>query len=443
MKIDNKKVITLSVSVQKFKTKPTNWAELAYKRKTITIKELVNHICEGYCICQNFNTKCETFGLKEKRIANFDFADCIILDIDDTFLSMNDFYLSLNDKYKPTIIYTTHSNIDNVKNRFRLIYIFDEPIKSNENYKIIANAIIYNIQKNIERFNLKDKSCLNASQQFAGNGSDEIVYYYNDNIFCPIDFGIDEKCFSIPNSILEREREHNIQSHLEKKVEDTEFMRDFRSMGYKKNEEEFIRKYAETYPFLEATPLPKTNANTPYILLPDNYIKIKRYWYREPQIQDNNKVTYKNHVVKLKSGNRRKLLYDGCLLRKIMLPNITVEYLLYCLVCERRYYVDNQDKVITNKILYQIAKDAWGDMERNINIQKNEKQFVVNPDYCKKHGVSKQAARNIATKMLLDMQLKKLYNTNLSVKENLESLKEMGVKIGKSSLHSWVKSQIM
>ena len=152
-------------------------------------------------------------------------------------------------------------------------------------------------------------------------------------------------------------------------------------------------------------------------------------------------MAYKSHIVKLKSGNRRKLLYDGCLLRKIMLPDITVEHLLYCLVCERRYYVDNQDKVITNKILYQIAKDSWSDIERNINIQKDKRLFIVNPKYCEKYKISKQATRNIAVKMLLDLQLKQLYDTNLSIKENLESLKNQGIKIAKSSLYNWVKSQ--
>lgn len=440
MKKNSEKKITLGVSVQKFKTKPENWTVLTYKRQTITIEELVNRIFEGHCICQNFKTESNIFGLKEKTIANFDFADCLTLDIDDTFISMNDFYLSLKDEHKPTIIYTTYSNVDNVNNRFRLVYAFENPIKTNEHYRSIALAIIYAIQKEIEGFDLKDKTCLNASQQFAGNGSDNIIYYYNDNIFTPTDFGIDEHFFSKSGSILEREKKHNIQSHLENKVGDTEFIRDFKRMGYMKNEEEFICKYAKVYPFLEATPLLEADADTPYILLPENYVEIKRYWYREPQIKNNEKVAYKSHVVKLKSGNRRKLLYDGCLLRKIMLPDITVEHLLYCLVCERRYYVDNQDKVITNKILYQIAKDAWNDMERNINVKKEKRQFVVNPKYCSEHGVSKQSARNIAAKMLLDIQLKQLYNSNLSVKENLELLKNQGVKISKSSLYNWIKS---
>lgn len=207
------------------------------------------------------------------------------------------------------------------------------------------------------------------------------------------------------------------------------------------NEEIFIRKYAEKYPFIEATPLPETDSDIPYILLPDNYVKITRYWYKEPLTKGDGTIVYKSHAVKLKSGHRRKLLYDGCLLRKIMLPSITMEHLLYSLVCERRYYVDNQDKVISNKILYQIAKDAWNDTKRSIKPKKEEKQFVVNPKYCEKHGISKQAARNIAAKMLLDLQLKQLYDMNLSVKENMESLKNQGIKIGKSSLYNWVKSK--
>lgn len=91
--------------------------------------------------------------------------------------------------------------------------------------------------------------------------------------------------------------------------------------------------------------------------------------------------------------------------------------------------------------MYQIAKDAWNDTKRNIKPKKEERQFVVNPKYCEKYRVNKQAARNIAAKMLMDLQLKQLYDTNLSVKENLESLKNQGIKISKSSLYNWVKSQ--
>lgn len=54
-----------------------------------------------------------------------------------------------------------------------------------------------------------------------------------------------------------------------------------------------------------------------------------------------------------------------------------MEHLLYCLVCERRYYVDNQDKVITNKILYQIAKDAWNDTKRSINPKKKKDSLLL------------------------------------------------------------------
>ena len=99
---NSKKKITLGVSVQKFENKPNNWKILTYKRHTITIEELVNLICKGHCICQNFKTTSEIFGLREKTIANFDFADCVILDIDDTFLSMNDVYLSLIHISEPT-----------------------------------------------------------------------------------------------------------------------------------------------------------------------------------------------------------------------------------------------------------------------------------------------------------------------------------------------------
>lgn len=65
---NDKKKITLGVSVQKFESKPNNWKTLTYQRHTITIEELVNLICEGHCICQNFKTVGKIFGLREKRL---------------------------------------------------------------------------------------------------------------------------------------------------------------------------------------------------------------------------------------------------------------------------------------------------------------------------------------------------------------------------------------
>ena len=64
---NSKKKITLGVSVQKFENKPNNWKILTYKRHTITIEELVNLICKGHCICQNFKTTSEIFEHKEKQ----------------------------------------------------------------------------------------------------------------------------------------------------------------------------------------------------------------------------------------------------------------------------------------------------------------------------------------------------------------------------------------
>ena len=45
--------------------------------------------------------------------------------------------------------------------------------------------------------------------------------------------------------------------------------------------------------------------------------------------------------------------------------------------------------------------------KRSIKPKKEENKFVVNPKYCEKHGVNKQAARNIAAKNVIE-----LYNSN-------------------------------
>lgn len=64
-------------------------------------------------------------------------------------------------------------------------------------------------------------------------------------------------------------------------------------------------------------------------------------------------------VKKLRDGdNRRKKLYIAGLIMKKILPNITFENLLYNLICERTYYYDNSDRVLSNKVLANIARNV-------------------------------------------------------------------------------------
>lgn len=82
--------------------------------------------------------------VKDKTIANFLSTQTVWIDLDDTFVTINEFYDFVS--IKPSILYSTPSNIIGVNNRFRAVYVFDELIESNKLYNEIVDNIISQLQ---------------------------------------------------------------------------------------------------------------------------------------------------------------------------------------------------------------------------------------------------------------------------------------------------------
>ena len=126
---------------------------------------------------------------------------------------------------------------------------------------------------------------------------------------------------------------------------------------------------------------------------------------------------------------------------KKILPNITFEHLLYNLICERTYYYDNSDRVLSNKVLSNIARNVVNTPLEKIQLQSKRKKrkFEVDKSYCALHGISPNAMKNKVRKMLRDEEIGGAYDCSLSVAENLAAFKAMGIDVGKSKLYQWCK----
>lgn len=86
--------------------------------------------------------------------------------------------------YKPNIAYTTISNLQEGKlHRFRLVYLTDFTIKSNDAYKSHLNLLLNTIINDLEKSYLKyiDNNCFNTSQQMFGSNLNSTIIT-NDNI---------------------------------------------------------------------------------------------------------------------------------------------------------------------------------------------------------------------------------------------------------------------
>lgn len=423
------KVYNISVSLNKYSDKNCiKWQTMQYAKRHLTIDELIELIKEGYCFCHCFTTQSDIFGLRDKTDSNFKEANMVFVDIDDSIISMSDFITKLS--YKPTIAYTTpnnHSEKSNYLYRFRLCYILENPIKDIDTYKRVYEGIMQHLSKDVEGFVCKDNCGRSPSQQFSGNGSGNCEVCTSNVIY-------DSQKFAISVIKGTKQAECNKLRKTEIAATDSQMLRDLTDM----KPLDFIAKYRNTYSFYESTPLEYQDG---YAILPKDYTMIKRAWYWDNFIKKDGTVKYFGKRKKLRDGDKRKKkLYTSALIRKQILPNISFEHLLFNLVCDREYYYDNSDNELNNNRLIDICKRVIATPIEEIKLQRyRPKEYEVDKEYCREHGITPNEMKNRVRRLLKDMEIGESYDCSISVAENLIMLKGMGLKVGKSRLYEWCK----
>lgn len=433
--MNNTMFFNLSVSSTNYVGKCQEWGKLRYRTMSMDIKSLVDYIKKGYCFTHTFKDvdADDSFGCKQKTVRNFKSTNTVFLDVDGCSLTAQEFYNTITPK--PSIVYTTPSNITGTENRFRLVYIYEDAILSNEDYKNEVKKIYTSIGCYIPDFKF-DTTSINVSQQMGGNGLDNCQLYQSNNIF---NFSSFQEYDCIPISYKKEERNdisnRNAVDYEEVKVkiDDKEFIVDFWNINEEIEEYDFMKKYKDKYPISETT---QVNEDVPYIDLDDNYIEIARRYYVVKDENGNNKSI----PVKIKKGNRERILFDNALLRLKMNPKMNFENLLYAMVFERRHWIDNSDGEFTNKTLYKIAKGAFTQREKYNNIststagqrkrreKTNKNGFKVNKAFCEKRNVQVRSVANIMRGDIANEILLENFDFGKSVKENSRLLKEQGIK---------------
>lgn len=420
----------LGVSTTRYEKKCTEWKKLRYKTMQLDIDGLEDYIRKGYCFTHTFKDVSAdgSFGCKEKTIKNFKSTNTVFLDIDNSSLTAQEFYTSVTPQ--PTLMYTTPSNVTGVQNRFRLVYLYEQPILSNDTYKKEVQKISTGIGKIISDFSF-DSTSVNASQQMGGNGTEDCLLLKSYNIFNFNTFKEYEGCSSTTYKKEERNDISNRKAvsyeENEIKIVDKEFEREFWELTDNESVYKLLDKYRCKYPLYNTT---QVDENKPYIFL-DNYIEISRRYYVVKDDNGHNRAI----PVKIKEGNREKILFRNALLRLKIDSKMSFENLLYAMVYERTYWIDNSDGEITNRILYKVAKGAFTkralyDIRNATEGQKrrraitNKNGFKVNPAYCEKYGVSVRAMANIMRRDISNSTILENYDFKKSVEENSKLLKE-------------------
>lgn len=485
-----------SVSTNVYDRNNDNAAKINWTETSGTIEILAKKITEGFAYCNCFLHKGKNFTNTDKKDDNLKGANLVCLDLDAVKYNYTDFCTLMGQtEITPNIVYTTANNgkykpnkREQYNNRYRVIYVVDEPILNKELYTQIQQSIkseislltedncIFNdnTDKAVSHFFAGCKNCSittdkqpynlawlmdrytintpNIESATRYNNKDEgksITQSNNKGINPP------QTCSLRPNNqrnsytyiqdffnkvnglesatrYNNREREKGIIKPSDTFSEqEKQFIQDYYYLPFS----ELIHKYIHQYPSIECTPLEYDDTEQ-IITLPSDYTEIRRRWYKEEVTKDNGQTVNLSRVHLTNDGEgRRVLLYKNLLLRKRINPTITFCHLLLNAVYEVHYFINNTVDKITKQQIAQIAVNAYFS-EDKIKHTTEKRKYKINEKYCAANGISKraQSIKVINTKKSEEKkakmeQIKALYNPNLTDKENLNILCEKGVII--------------
>ncbi len=425
----------ISVSTSCFKDKnKIGWGKVKYQKQNLTISEFISLVKQGYCFCQCFNTKTEVFGVSEKRDSNFESAQMVFVDIDGCQIPMSEFVGKLSEQ--PTVAYTTPNNHTEQSNwlyRFRLCYLFKEPITTVEAYGMVYDGIMELICKDIPSFIMNDNCGRKASQQFGGNALSDCELIENSIVYSLSNFPFQNNNVSSFLSLLISNGNTNTDKE-DIVVTDNEFVNDMDCLS----PYVLLGKYKDRYQYFDHTELEFENG---YALIPKDYQEIYRSWFMDKIVKNNGEVLKIAKIKKIRDKNSRryKLFVAGLIMKKIM-PTITYEHLLYNLVYEVYHYYDNSDKVLNSTTLKGIAKGIIQIPYESIQFKsKCKKKFVVDKSFCAEYGIKANSYKNTVRKMLKDEEIGSVYDCSMSVIENLNLLNGMGIKVGRTKIYEWCR----
>lgn len=431
----------VTISSQNSQTKPTSKeiAKFQWNRTTVTTDELIDYCVNGYAISNLYNK--DTVTSTERNYDNFTGAYTVYVDVDKTqYNSMYEYIDTLT--FKPTFAYYSYCDgIEKkgvVSRRFRLCYVFNKIITNIPFFKGLSKNILSSIEKDTNE-PMDDTCTLSPNQYMNGSNNKDEIYVsyliYNVNDFGNVETNTPKE--KVQSKIYNREEDNIIESDLHFFEKESEFIKDYWNLPFV----ELIEKYRGIYPFFENTPLEAVDDDTKMIVLPNDYVEIKRYWiYDKVTNEDGETIWNSSFVRRIKDGEqrRKKLFINGCYRRK-MYPQITFEHLLFCLVYELYFYVENKKDVITNKQLFKIAINVMkADYTLYTKDMKHPK-FIVNQNYCIKYGLTKVQVANMVRKEIHYAEIGNLYDCSLKDKENLQVLKDNGVKCSLRTLQNFKK----
>lgn len=409
-------ILTLSTTGSQTKPKLNN---LIFHTVDIKLEELKDKLEQGYTFSGIYSHKGEWKNTGKGILKNHYIGSYTVnIDLDEESVPMEEKLEQI--ELLPTLAYKTFSNDDSKgKYRYRFIYVFDNIILGESNYEKIFNEIC-----NANHFNY-DRNARVGYKLMCGTDKEVLItgktyklcdFKYNLNCY---DCGL---CMPVSTTSYQ--------------FENKEFEKDFARMHY----DDIVSKYKGIYRNIQQSQLPYADAETPVIELPDDFFEIVRPWKKGME---------KNEIVRIKNHCHRRIkLYNNLVIRRLITPTLTFDELVYALCFEMAYFIDNSDRtdLITRQQLIGIAENAFIADTSKFNYIKPRKS-MVNVKYMIKYNKSKvdvrnkhNAQKNTKIKEINYGIINRFYNSNLTIKENIDYIEEMtGTRFSERTIKNWKK----
>lgn len=408
------------ISEQLFSSKPSREAlqNIIFRPREVTISLLLDYARHGGVFspaCRSNNAD-GSFHIRFKDRQHFESSSTVFFDFDDMATPMLDFIQTL--PYKPSFAYTSFSNgLDGCGYRFRLGYVFNQPIVGNKNYRELYCAV-----RNANHFPTKSKGLggldeLQEEQCYFGTNTNADTYnagyYYSAAEFEKFRYETDAYALG-----------HRTVQNVNASVDiSPEFLTDFNTL----TTQEFVTKYYPLYGRNYVVSLSTSllmDETKMFFRYPEDYVAVLH--------KRRGKITLKWD----RGDNRKRKLFFTAQIMLHNMPSLTVENLLFNLRLERDWYYINQDNKVNNLYLINAAKSAM--LKRYELNPTNHGQFKVNMKFWEEQGISAQAAANHIRHYLKVQQVRPFINPCASITENVKVLKEHGISITDKTLKGMV-----
>ena len=457
------------------KTYALQWGE-----KRGTVNGFLQDIKNGYAYCPTFNHEGDTFSNGDKTKNNLKATYFITFDFDAVRLTAEEFYgCMMGTALTPSMVYTT-ANDGHFKagkdetycNRYRVIYLIDEPITTAETYTAIHKALKSDIAATVNDDNIyNDNSDKDVSHFFAGNTQAEtysnsrvvsltwLFDRYGIRIHAPIDSD------TLPNSEQTPKRVKKCQAVDYQKKKKVVFN------GMTKNDpfsntdtwQEFLNDYNDpsttfnrlTFNYRGRLPLLPTatdiqpyinegNKHKLYIEVDSEYTELVYKRVKVAKRDKNGQKVERWENARFYDGmGRRRKIFIHCLLLRLITPTATRVQILWGAANFMVDYIDNKQDPITKREVSRIVDDVMGkDLQEWQGLKRHhQRTFKVNKAVAAARNIApRQAALRAQNERATDAKtvkwetIAKHYDPTKTDKQNIELLAANGVNVSLSTL---------